>query len=246
MPSPLGDFGHGSAGISAEGARPAGHARWQDAPRWQLTGERAGSRTHPRMILARSRVRRQLTRGAAAGGRGEWRRPRAEHDLRQQDGNGLALLQRLEVIIGPAQRADLDDQAHTGRNGTDGIGAVGGGGKEDRRAGGAGARHLLLYAADRIHRAVRRRFRPVPAMNLPPVRFIGVSLLMIPSANIIPALGPPMFLILIFTGNGKTKLSLNVHPDHGLALHNLASAAGSGAACPPDDGHLQRRPGGGP
>ena len=49
--------------------------------------------------------------------------------------NGLARLQRLEIFNGPAQRADLD-QAHTGRNGADGIRAVGGGGKEDRGTGG--------------------------------------------------------------------------------------------------------------
>src|SRR5260370_2503487 len=44
---------------------------------------------------------------------------------------------------------------------------------------------------------------PVPAMNLPAVRFIVVSLSMIPSANIMPALGPPMSPTLNFTVNGK-------------------------------------------
>ena len=44
---------------------------------------------------------------------------------------------------------------------------------------------------------------PVPAMNFPPVRLPGVSLSTMPSANIIPALGPPMSptLILILNGN---------------------------------------------
>ena len=44
---------------------------------------------------------------------------------------------------------------------------------------------------------------PVPATNLPPVRLPGVSLSTMPSANIIPALGPPMSPTLIWMRNGK-------------------------------------------
>src|ERR1700742_1147363 len=44
---------------------------------------------------------------------------------------------------------------------------------------------------------------PVPAMNLPPVRFIVLILLMIPSANIMPALGPPIWPIWMVTENGN-------------------------------------------
>ena len=45
---------------------------------------------------------------------------------------------------------------------------------------------------------------PVPATNLPPVRFPGVSLSTMPSANIRPALGPPMSPTLILMLNGNT------------------------------------------
>jgi hypothetical protein len=44
-------------------------------------------------------------------------------------------------------------------------------------------------------------------MNRPPVRLSGVSLSMIPRANIMPALGPPMSPTLIFTVNGKLNFS---------------------------------------
>ena len=45
-------------------------------------------------------------------------------------------------------------------------------------------------------------------MNLPPVRFSAVSLSMMPSANIMPALGPPMSPTLIFTVNGNLYCSM--------------------------------------
>src|SRR5690348_17270118 len=44
---------------------------------------------------------------------------------------------------------------------------------------------------------------PVPAMNRPSVRLPGVSLSMMPRANISPALGPPMSPTLILTWNGN-------------------------------------------
>ncbi len=44
---------------------------------------------------------------------------------------------------------------------------------------------------------------PVPATFAPPLSLPGVSLSMIPSANIIPAEGPPTFSSWILTWNGK-------------------------------------------
>ena len=60
---------------------------------------------------------------------------------------------------------------------------------------------------------------PVPAMNRPAVRSSLVSLSMMPSANIMPALGPPMSPTLILTWNGNLYSSVICTPITG---------------CPPD------------
>ena len=57
---------------------------------------------------------------------------------------------------------------------------------------------------------------------------------MIPSANIIPALGPPMLPMLILTLNGNTKLSPTCTPTWGapptLAVFSVNGLRGAAAA----------------
>src|SRR5579875_2228491 len=63
---------------------------------------------------------------------------------------------------------------------------------------------------------------PVPAMNLPSVRFSALILSMIPSANIMPALGPPIWPIWIVTLNGNWYWSCTTTPRMGLPSTTLA------------------------
>src|ERR1022692_1128893 len=204
MPSPLGHFGHGSAGISAEGRAYGCAGAPVHAPRWQLTGSGQGFRAHPRMIMARSRVAATYAR-PRAGGCGKWRGPRAENGLRQQDGTALPAFSAWRALTAPRSVLTLTRRIPAGT-----APAVSG-------QLAAGVRKIVAPAARApaifccippIGSTVPfASISPVPAMNFPAVRFIGVSLSMMPRANIIPALGPPMFVIFIFTENGKTKLS---------------------------------------
>ena len=53
---------------------------------------------------------------------------------------------------------------------------------------------------------------PVPATNLPPVRFMGSSLSTMPRANMSPALGPPMSPTLMLTLSGKWNFTVTTTP----------------------------------